>query len=254
MPITTTPRSNPPARSRRSRSLTGTDVQGVVTLARYWVTRHRILSLVLALLAAVALAAALRLSAAPTGDAPSVAPTATAPSPDARPDRTLDQTRLPDDGIPRSSDPDVFARGVAEAVFTWDTSSPSLPDVTERLLVVADPTGEETPGLLVDLRTYLPSDQAWTHLAQYRTRQWIEVSDVVEPAQWGEAVAQAPEGALGAGTTARTVTGVRHRAGTWDGEPATASSQVRFTVFLVCAPTHDTCHLLRLSTPGLALH
>jgi hypothetical protein len=248
-------RPHPPTRNRQSRYLTGTDLAGVVTLARHWVTRHRILSLVLALLAAVALILTLRLpTAGPGGGAPSVAPTATAPAPDVRPDRALDQTQLPDGGIPRSSVPDVFARSVAQAAFTWDTTSTSLPDVTESLLAVADHTGEEAPGLLVDLRAYLPSDQAWTHLAQYQTRQWIEVTDVVEPAQWGEALAQAPEGAVAAGTTARTVTGMRHRAGTWDGEPTTASSQVQFTAFLVCAPTYDMCHLLRLSTPGLALH
>jgi hypothetical protein len=148
----------------------------------------------------------------------------------------------------------MFARLVAEALFTWDTTSSSLPDLTEQLLTVADPTGEETPGLLVDMRTYLPSTKSWTHLGQYQTRQWLEVTDVVEPAAWREALAQAPDGAVVDGTTARTVTGLRHRTGTWDGEPVAASSQVQFTIFMVCGPAHDRCHLLRLSTSDAALH
>lgn len=224
--------------------------------ARYWVAQHRVLSLVIAILAAVALATALRLLAPdPADQQPAVVPPpTTAPSPDTHPDVPPALTLPHDVPLVQASDPDGFARAVAEAVFTWDTSSTTLPDVSERLLVAADPTGEETPGLLVDLRTYLPGDQAWSQLVQYRTRQWIEITDIVEPEAWDEAVEQAPEGALAAGTTARTVTGVRHRAGIWEDEPATASSPVQFTVFLICSPSTDQCYLLRLSTPGRALH
>lgn len=224
--------------------------------ALYWVARHRVLSLVIVLLAAVALATALRLlTPDPADQQPAlVLPPTAAPSPDQRPDGPATPALPHDVALMQASDPDVFARAVAEAVFTWDTSSTTLPDVTQRLLVAADPTGEETPGLLVDLRTYLPGDQAWSQLVQYRTRQWIEITDIVEPEAWDEAVQQAPEGALAAGTTARTVTGMRHRAGIWEDEPATASSPVQFTVFLLCSPGADQCYLLRLSTPGRALH
>ncbi|WP_454859678.1 hypothetical protein [Promicromonospora soli] len=236
-------------------NLSGPGLRGAVTLVRYWVTRHRVLSLIIVLLAAVALIATLRLLTAHPDGEPPVMPVATvAPTPDGQAGGTADQSLLPEVPLAQASDPDVFARAVAETVFTWDTSSTSLPDLSERLLVVADPTGEETPGLLVDLRTYLPNDQAWTHLVQYRTRQWIEITDVVEPDAWDDAVEQAPEGALAAGTTARTVTGVRHRAGVWDGEPVSVQEPVQFTVFLVCSPSADQCHLLRLSAPGRALH
>lgn len=237
-------------------NLVGPGPRGALTLARYWVTRHRVLSLAIVLLGAMALIAALRLlTPGPADEPPGAVPSQTAaPAPDTNPSVMATPTLPRDVPLAQVSDPDAFARGVAETVFTWDTTSTTLPDVTERLLVVADPTGEETPGLLVDLRTYLPSDQAWTHLVQYRTRQWIEITDVVEPAAWDEAVEQAPEGALAAGTTARTVSGVRHRAGLWEGEPASASSPVQFTVFLVCSPSADQCHLLRLSAPGRALH
>ena len=233
----------------------GADLRDAVTLVRYWIIRHQVLSLTIGLLAAVVLIAALRLLTAASDGASPVVPAATAAStPDAQAGAAADQSFPSETPLARTSDPDTFARAVAETVFTWDTSSTSLADLSERLLLVADPTGEETPGLLVDLRIYLPSDQAWTHLAQYRTRQWIEITDVIEPDAWSAAVAQAPDGALATGTTARTVTGVRHRAGVWDDEPATASSPVQFTVFLVCSPSDDECHLLRLPTPGLALY
>ena len=43
------------------------------------------------------------------------------------------------------------------------------------------------------------------------------------------------------------IEGTRHRTGTWSGEPVTSAHPVAFTVFVVCAPTYDTCYLLRLS-------
>jgi hypothetical protein len=230
----------------------GTSPRSALILARVWFTQHRILSLIIILLGAVALIAALRLlTPDPADEQPGAV---SSPTPDTHPGVTATPSLSPEVPIGQSSDPDLFARAVAETVFTWDTTATSLPDLSERLLVVADPTGEETPGLLVDLRTYLPNDQAWTHLAAYRTRQWIEITDVVEPDAWADAVQQAPEGSLAAGTTARTVTGVRHRAGVWDGEPVSVQEPVQFTVFLVCSPSADQCYLLRLSTPGRALH
>ena len=33
----------------------------------------------------------------------------------------------------------------------------------------------------------------------------------------------------------------------WNGQPVTSEHPVAFTVFVVCAPTYPTCHLLRLS-------
>jgi hypothetical protein len=49
-----------------------------------------------------------------------------------------------------------------------------------------------------------------------------------------------------AGTTAYTVTGVRHRAGIWGERAVTSSHDVAFTVFIVCARLIRV-HLLRLS-------
>lgn len=225
---------------------------------RTWILTHRPLSILIVVLALVLAAAGLRFLTPRTADdhhvaASPAAPSGTSNEVDSPPDAASAPTAVPNTRVPRTTDPDAFARSVAEALFAWDTTSSNLPDLTEQLLTVADPTGEETPGLLIDLRTYLPSPKAWTHLGQYQTRQWLEVTDVNQPAEWHEALAQAPEGAVAEGTTARTVTGVRHRAGTWDGEPVAARSQVQFTIFMVCGPAYEQCHLLRLSTSDAAL-
>lgn len=223
-----------------------------------WILEHRVLSVLIVVLTLVLVAVGLRLLAPSTTDDEHA--TASPAAPSAAPDKIetpagTATNPTSNGGLPiaQTTDPDAFARSVAKALFTWDTTGSNLPDLTEQLLTVADPTGEETPGLLMDLRTYLPSPKAWTHLGQYQTRQWLEVTDVAEPAAWREALAQAPDGAVTEGTTARTVTGMRHRAGTWDGEPVAASSQVQFTIFMICGPAYEQCHLLRLSTSDAAL-
>lgn len=222
-----------------------------------WILAHRVLSVLIVVLTLVLVAVGLRLLTPSTADDKAGASPSTSSTTSNEIDNPAvtptNPTRAPTDPIAQTADPDRFARSVAEALFAWDTTSSNLPGLTEQLLTVADPTGEETPGLLVDLRTYLPSPKAWTHLGQYQSRQWLEVTDVVEPAAWREALAQAPEGAVVEGTTARTVTGVRHRAGTWDDEPVAVSSQVQFTIFMVCGPAYEQCYLLRLSTSDAAL-
>ena len=146
-----------------------------------------------------------------------------------------------------TSDPDAFARRVAEAIFVWDTTTLlTRTDHLERLVEVADPTGESTPGLVLDLSGYLPTPHAWADLAQHRTRQWLTTSSVTTPSTWAEAQAQAGDQLL-PGTTARTIHGTRHRAGTWDGEPVASEHPVAFTVFIVCGPSYPNCHLLRIS-------
>ena len=58
---------------------------------------------------------------------------------------------------------------------------------------------------------------------------------------------QANPGQIAPGTTALTIEGTRHRAGVWNGQPVTSEHPVAFTMFMVCAPSYPTCHLLRLS-------
>lgn len=178
-------------------------------------------------------------SATPAGDPapdPYAGPTADVPS----------RSELPP--LVPTADPQVFAGLVAGALFEWDTSTVvSRTSHIERLIDVADPTEESTAGLAADIENYLPTPEAWRQLQQYETRQWIEIRSVRQPSTWSRAEAQAGPDGLLPGTTAMTVSGVRHRAGVWDGAPVDSTHDVSFTVFVVCGPTYPECHLLRLS-------
>ena len=147
-----------------------------------------------------------------------------------------------------SGDPEEFARNVATALFAWDTASGFMPvDYTSVVLAVGDPSGAEQAGLASDVAAYLPSREAWLELRQYTTAQHLTIEDAYVPEAWGEAVEQAQPGQLAPGTIAYTIEGTRHRTGVWNDEQVASEHAVAFTVFIVCAPTYDTCHLLRLS-------
>ncbi len=211
-------------------------------------SRHRLLAVLVALLAVVALVGVGvygLITGPPTpGEEPGAGPgpIITAPS-----EPVLTTTpRLP--VVHASDDPETFARNVATALFAWDTASGFMPlDYTSVILAVGDPSGAEQAGLASDIATYLPSREAWIELRQYSTTQHLSIDDVYVPDAWDTAVAQARPGQLAEGTIAYTIAGTRHRAGLWNDEEVTSEHAVAFTVFIVCAPTYDTCHLLRLS-------
>ncbi|WP_150461339.1 hypothetical protein [Nesterenkonia ebinurensis] len=147
-----------------------------------------------------------------------------------------------------SADPETFARNVATALFQWDTGSGFMPlDYTSVILDVGDPSGAEQAGLASDIATYLPTRDAWIELRQYATTQRLTIDNIYVPDAWDTALAQAQSGQLAEGTVAVTIEGTRHREGLWNDEHVTSEHEVAFTVFVVCAPTYDTCHLLRLS-------
>lgn len=149
--------------------------------------------------------------------------------------------------LPRTNDPERYARAVALALFDWDTFTLLTPaDHRAVLIEDADPTGTETPGLIADLDGYFPSASTWRDLAEYRTLQHLEIDRIYVPAQWEEAVA-ASAGQIADGTIAYTIEGTRHRAGVWYEDPVTSAHPVAFTVFVSCEPVFDRCHLLRLS-------
>ncbi len=153
--------------------------------------------------------------------------------------------------VPRSTDPVTFAEGVATTLFAWDTALGLWPlDYTSAILTVGDPSGDEQAGLASDISTYLPNRDAWIELRQYATTQYLVIDTSLVPGAWADAVAQAQPGQIAPGTTAVTIEGTRHRSGIWNGQPATSEHPVSFTVFVVCAPTYPTCHLLRLSQLG----
>ena len=150
--------------------------------------------------------------------------------------------------VPRSADPETFARNVAETLFAWDTGSELMPlDYSSVVLAVGDPSGAEQAGLASDVAAYLPTREAWLELRQYATAQHLTIEDAFVPEAWDTAVEQAQPGQLAEGTIAYTVEGTRHRTGVWNDEQVTSEHPVAFTLFIVCAPTYDTCHLLRLS-------
>jgi hypothetical protein len=154
-------------------------------------------------------------------------------------------TELP--ALRPTSDRETFAREVAEAIFAWDTAQLlTRTDHVERLVAVADPTGESTPGLVADLDNYLPTQDVWVELAKYETRQWLTVDSVTTPTKWVDAESQAGDELL-PGTTALTIHGTRHRSGIWEDEPVASEHTVAFTIFAVCGPSYHECHLLRLS-------
>lgn len=150
--------------------------------------------------------------------------------------------------IRATGDPETFARRVAEALFTWNTGAGFMPlDYTSVILAVGDPSGAEQAGLASDIATYLPNRDAWIELRQYATTQHLAIDDLFVPDAWATAVEQAQPGQLAPGTIAYTIEGTRHREGVWNNEEVTSEHPVAFTVFVVCAPSYDACHLLRLS-------
>ncbi|MBF4768613.1 hypothetical protein ISU10_12655 [Nocardioides agariphilus] len=154
---------------------------------------------------------------------------------------------LRDRSLPHTTDPVAYARAVAVSLFDWDTSAGFLPtDYTAAVLADADPSGEETPGLLDDVATYLPTVEQWLDLGVMEVVQTIDIGDAYVPDSWAAAVDQS-HGHLRPGTTAVTITGTRQRSGVWNGEVAESSYPVSFTVFVACQPSFERCHVLRLS-------
>ena len=172
-------------------------------------------------------------------------PVVTAPG-EPTPTGTPSLPALPE--VEASDDPETFARNVATALFAWDTASGLMPlDYSSVVLAVGDPSGAEQAGLASDVAAYLPTKKAWLELRQYATAQHLTIEDAFVPEAWDTAVEQAQPGQLAPGTVAYTIEGTRHREGVWNDEQVTSEHPVAFTVFIVCAPAYETCHLLRLS-------
>lgn len=186
----------------------------------------------------------------PDTSAPSPSTTTTAPTPAIAGD-TGPRPIVARDG------PEEFATAVADALFTWDTTSGYSPaDYAQEL---ADVTASvEADAAAADVRAYLPPPAAWAQLRTHQTRQSLTIDAISIPEAWETAVAQAAPGQLPDRAVAYTIIGTRHRDGIWNTEPVTTSHPVAFTVFLTCtverstAPPPgtgitETCRLLRLS-------
>lgn len=149
--------------------------------------------------------------------------------------------------LPKTDRATVYAKALARALFDWDiTSGLSPSDYTAPVLADADPSGEETSGLISDVASYEPTTEQWQQLAGLNVAQHLDITSAVVPSVWPQAVAQA-RGQLRPGTTAITITGTRRRSGIWYGHHAVTSEPVSFTAFLACTPAFSRCHTLRLS-------
>jgi hypothetical protein len=182
---------------------------------------------------------------------PSSATPASDPQPvvtvEVAPEATAPVVSLDDRALPHTTDPVAYTRAVAMSLFDWDTAAGYLPtDYTAAILADSDPSGEETPGLLADVATYLPTVEQWLSLGAMNVVQSIDIEEAYLPDACASAVAQA-HGQLRPGTAAVTISGTRHRSGVWNGEPAETAYPVSFTVFVACPPAFDRCHVLRLS-------
>lgn len=177
-------------------------------------------------------------------------PTTTTPadtSPDPQ-DGPVSWEDLP--ALPATDDPVAYASAVAEALLTWGTMSGLAPvDYARPVIVDADPSGYETPGLVSDVANFVPTDAVWHELRHYSTRQTVTIDSAYVPDSWESIIASASAGELREGTVAVTVEATRHRAGEWFERPATSDHPITFTVFVACQPTFDRCHTLRLSLP-----
>ncbi|QBE49679.1 hypothetical protein [Leucobacter triazinivorans] len=184
----------------------------------------------------------------PGSAAPTDSPAATHPA---------DRSPAGPEPVVATSGPEEFAVAVAKALFTWDTASGYGPaDYAQMLADVS--ADEEADAAASDVRSYLPSQEAWAQLRTHQTRQWLSIDTIEVPVVWEDAMAQAAPGQIPDGTIAYTVTGTRHRTGYWGTDPVTTTHEVAFTVFLTCTLERDpappsadsvteTCALLRLS-------
>lgn len=149
--------------------------------------------------------------------------------------------------LPKTDNPVVYAKAVAEALFDWSTVSGYAPsDYTSPVLADADPSGEEVAGLVGDVASYEPTTTEWTELATMKVVQRLTIASAVVPSLWPEALAQA-HGQLRPGTTAITITGTLDRSGVWYDQPASTTDPLSFTLFEACSPSWPRCHTLRLS-------
>ncbi|WEO76075.1 hypothetical protein BJQ94_11900 [Cryobacterium sp. SO2] len=144
-----------------------------------------------------------------------------------------------------TTDPEVFARRVAHALFDWDTRHEGGPAQWAQVpLDVAD--AEEAPALASDVRGYLPSPEMWERISAYGTQQRLDVESIAVPKSWSTAREQATAGQLPPGAAALTITGTSHRVGTWNTEVIRTERPVAFTIFVACLEGQP-CVLLRLS-------
>lgn len=189
----------------------------------------------------------------PNAAPPTQLPSASTPAIGSVEANSSDSAQPGGSGTDTTSDPIVFARSASSTLFNWDSTMDTRSAVTAAVLRIADPSGAQSPALLADLSVWLPPEAWWAQLREYQTRQRIEVTSAEIPAAWTRAVAAGQIPDLAPGTTAVTVSGIRHRDGIVADQPESWTGPVTFTMFVVCPPDGDGCWLARLGAPGKVL-
>ncbi|SEE47923.1 hypothetical protein [Jiangella alba] len=151
--------------------------------------------------------------------------------------------------VPATNDAIPYARAIAEALFTWDTTTGLYPrDYAQVVLAESAPGNDETDELAADITGYLPANDVWDQLRTHQTSQRIEIYGAQIAAGWNTIVDNA-HGQIPDGTTAITLRAYRHRDDVRGGTPDSTREKVTFTIILACPPrTEERCYLLRLST------
>lgn len=182
----------------------------------------------------------------PPKTASSAPPTFAGSGPSASPERAVEPQ-----SVLLTSNAEMFARSVAQVLFTWDTRHEGGPSAWAQPLVDVAHV-DEAAAVASDVRSYLPSPEMWDRLATYGTRQWLEMESVAIPNTWFIAIEQATAGQIPPGAVAFSIDGTRKRLGTWGTDIVRTERVVKFTIFVVCSE-RETCALLRLSQPDQAL-
>lgn len=179
----------------------------------------------------------------------------TTPSPDRatpsaaatlEPASTADSEASVPGALPAMADPTDYASVVAERLLTWDTTT-GLEPADYAAPVVDGASHPDNEALRGDVANYLPTEQAWAHLSDYETRQYVTIDRAFVPETWDEAKAAAAAGRIPDGAIAVTLATTVHRSGVWNGEAVSADHDLAFTIFLGCRPVFDHCRILRLS-------
>jgi hypothetical protein len=150
-----------------------------------------------------------------------------------------------------TSDPERFARAIAEQLYVWDTQRTTQDRIVTGLLSQGDGDDTLLANLAADIRRHLPTTEQWTQLLELDAAQTLRIDHAEMPEVWA-GIAEESADELPPGAVAINIGGSIHRTGTWHDETVVADAAVAFTVFAACPPL-EQCHLLRLSLPGAVL-
>jgi hypothetical protein len=148
--------------------------------------------------------------------------------------------------LPSTSEPDAYARAVAEVLFGIDTRGAGPADYRALLLADADPGLSESgrADLEALIAARIPADELWQRMRANQQRSTFEVSEVWEPGSWAQVVTS---GQAEPGWAMRNVTGIETTTYVEAGVEKTASRERTITVGMRCPADGadvDRCYLV----------